>query len=243
MTKSLYLRCEPEEIGERVLLTGDPARVERIAESFSDARTIATNREFHVMTGSYAGKTYSAVSSGIGAPSAAIAIEELAQLGAKAIVRVGTTMGIDLPMGCLVLSSGSARFEATSNAYWGLEFPAIPDWQLARTLQDSACALGQKVYVGMTATYDAFYPKMAPALVNRGLPDMQILRRAGVIALDMETSLVHVLGHALGIATASICLITNNADPFQIIDNEQRVHGESMLIKTVLDALAKWTAS
>ena len=66
---------------------------------------------------------------------------------------------------------------------------------------------------------------------------------AGVIALDMETSLVHVLGHCLGVATASLCLITNNADPFQIIDNDQRVHGETMLIRSVLDALTKWAAS
>jgi uridine phosphorylase len=243
MTKSLYLRCSPGEIGERILLTGDPARVERIGEALTDVRTISTNREFQVITGAYGGRTFSAVSSGIGAPSAAIAIEELVQLGAKAVVRVGTMMGIDLPMGCVVLSSGSARFEATSAAYLGLEFPAVPDWQLARMLQDSATTLGLEVQVGLTATYDAFYPKMAPGLVDRGLPDMHILRSAGVIALDMETSLVQVLGQYLGIAAASLCLITNNADPFKVIENGQRTNGETMLIKAVLDALVKWTNS
>lgn len=239
---TLYLKCEPGEVAEYVLLTGDPARVNRIAAVLDDARMIAQNREFYVATGYYRGQRFSAVSSGIGAPSAAIAVEELKQLGAKAIVRVGTMMGIGLPMGCLMAAIGAARFEGTSLAYLDMAFPAVPDWGLAQCLIDTARTTGCDVHIGMTATYDAFYPKMAPSLVKQGLPDLELLRRAGVIALDMETSLLYVLGAYLRLPVVSMCLITNNADPFEVIDNDLRDKGEQVLIQAVLDGLLAWSS-
>lgn len=239
---ALYLKCEPGEVADTVLLTGDPARVDHIAAMMQDARVVAQNREFYVTTGSYRAQRFSAVSSGIGAPSAAIAIEELAQLGVKAIVRVGTMMGIGLPMGCLVAATGAARFEGTSSAYLDMAFPAVPDWALAQCLIKAARAAGADVRTGMTATYDAFYPKMAPALVSRGLPDLELLRRAGVIALDMETSLLYVLGACLRLPVVSLCLITNNADPFEVIPPDLREKGEQDLIQVVLDGLLAWSA-
>lgn len=240
MTHSLYLHCEPGSIAERVLLTGDPARIDRIAEMMEGGRIIARNREFLVANGTVNGLPYTAISSGIGAPSAAIAIEEAAQLGAKAIVRVGTTMGIGLPMGMFVLSTGAARFEGTSAAYLNLAFPAVPNWTLAQLLMEQAHRNHHPARAGMTATYDAFYPSMAPALVGRGLPDMELLRSAGVIALDMETSLLHIMGSRLGLAAASFCLVTNNADPFTIIEANAREQGEIALIQTIFAALAQW---
>ena len=243
MTKSLYLRCEPGDIAERVLLTGDPGRVERIVSLMDDGETIAQNREFVVATGSVDGLRFTAISSGIGAPSAAIALEEAAQLGAKAVVRVGTMMGIGLPMGSFVLASGAARFEGTSSAYLGMEFPAVPDWRLAQALIECARATGSRVQAGVTATYDAFYPQMAPGLVGRGLPDLAVLRAARVVALDMETSLLYVLSSRLNLAAASFCLVTNNADPFEVIDADAREQGEVVLIRAIFGGLARWSAS
>jgi len=92
VNKSLYLKAEPDDVGDYVLLTGDPARVDRIAAKLDTPRTVAQNREFYSVTGNYEGRAMSAVSAGIGAPSAAIAIEELKMLGVKAVVRVGTMM-------------------------------------------------------------------------------------------------------------------------------------------------------
>lgn len=240
MTKSLYLRCEPGDIADRVLLTGDPARIERIVDMM-DGEMIARNREFLVATGSIGGVRYSAISSGIGAPSAAIAVEEAAQLGAKAFVRVGTMMGIGLPMGCFVLASGAARFEGTSSAYLPHAFPAVPDWALSQALLNASERAGADVRMGVTATYDAFYPSMAPALVGRGLPDLELLQSGRVIALDMETSLLFILGMRLNIAAASLCIVTNNADPFEVIDSEMRETGEKTLIQAVFEGLGKWS--
>ncbi len=241
MSRSLYLHCSPGSIAERVLITGDPARIERIVGMMDGGEIIAHNREFVVANGMVGGVAFTAISSGIGAPSAAIAIEEAAQLGAKAIVRVGTMMGIGLPMGILALSTGAARFEGTSSAYLGMPFPAIPDWALSQHLLEGARAGGYAAQAGMTATYDAFYPSMAPALVGRGLPDIALLQSAGVIALDMETSLLYILSARLRLAAASLCLITNNADPFEIIEAAERDAGEVALIRTVFEGLSRWS--
>ena len=240
MSQTLYLRCGPGDLAERVLLTGDPGRVERIAAAMDDSRLIAQNREFITMTGTVRGVGLSVVSSGIGAPSAAIALEEIAQLGAKAVLRIGTTMGISQPMGALLLASGAARLEGTSAQYLPLAYPAIPSWTLARALETAALATGSPVRVGMVATVDAFYPKMAPALVGRGIPDMDEFRSAGVISLDMETSLVLTLGRMLGMDAASLCLVTNSADPFGMIDDSARDKGEQALIRASFEGLLAW---
>lgn len=240
MEKSLYLHLQPADVGEVALLTGDPARVDRIAERLDDARVIAQNREFYTVTGSYRGMQVSGVSSGIGAPSAAIAVEELAQLGVKAVVRVGTMMGVGAPMGAFVVSTGAVRHEGTSAAYLPIAYPAVPDWRLANCLAQAVSHRNGSVLAGITATYDAFYPHMAPSLVNGGALDTTELEQAGVLALDMETALLYVLGLRLKIAVAAVCIVTNQAAPFAIIDNDDRREAEKMLISIVLDGLIGW---
>ena len=240
MNRTLYLKCEPGELGDYVLLTGDPARVDRIAARLENPRTIAQNREFYTVTGTHDGHAMSAVSSGIGAPSAAIAIEELKLLGVRAVVRVGTMMGVRAPMGSFVISTGAARFEGTSASYLPLEYPAVPDWSLAHSLHQVAQARKLSINMGITATYDAFYPQMAPSLVDQGELEVDQLNAAGVMALDMETALLYILGQRLGIATVSMCLVTNSAAPFEILNQGLRENGEEALIDTVLGGLVDW---
>ena len=240
MTSVLYLKCESDDVGDFVLLTGDPARVERIGGFFDSIDFQVQNREYTTITGTYNGTRFSGVSSGIGAPSAAIAIEELATLGVKAIVRVGTMMGVTAPMGSFVISTGAVRYEGTSQYYLPMEYPAIPDWSLATCLQQTAQSNDLPLHIGMTATYDAFYPKLAPALVGRGLPDSTQLREAGVLSLDMETSLLYILGMNLKLPVVSMCLVTNTAEPFTIIEADKRDTGEDTLIQIVLDGLLAW---
>ena len=240
MIPTLYLRCKPSDIAPRVLLTGDPARVHRIADALDDARIVNQNREYTVATGRHREVPITAVSAGIGAPSTAIAIEELAQLGARVIIRVGTMMSIDTnkaPMGSAFVATGSARFEGTSAAYLPPAYPAVPHWGLAHHLILKATWHKLKVVSGLTATYDAFYPAMAPSLVGRGNLDLEALRRGGILALDMETALVHIMGTAFGIATAALCLVTVQAEPFTALENETRAELEDRLIAAALDGL------
>lgn len=237
MSKTLYLRCEPGQLAERVLLTGDPARVNRVAKMLNDAQTVSENREYRVVTGMYQGQRFTTVSAGIGAPSTAIALEEMKQLGIEQVVRVGTMMGVHAPMGSYVIATGAARFEGTSAAYLPVEYPAVPDWALVQALYASGQQYGLDLHMGITATYDAFYPQMAPALTGHGLPELNQLKRAHVMATDMETAMLYIVGNVLGLAVASMCIVTVQADPFEKMDAEPRAQGEDRLIQAVLDGM------
>jgi len=241
MTKTLYLKCLPKDVGSLVLLSGDPARVDRIALQLESARQIVRSREFAVATGRYRGQTISAVSAGIGAPSTAIALEELATLGVHTVVRVGTMMGVGAPLGTVVLPTGAARFEGTSRHYLPLEYPALPDWSLTHTLADAATDAGLPVRVGPTATFDAFYPDMAPSLVQCADLDLSTAQRASILSFDMETSLVFTAGTVLGLATAAVCLVTvTAADPATFLDAETRASLDDRMVAAALDGLVTY---
>jgi len=238
--KTLYLRCQPGDVAPLVLISGDPARVDRSVELLSDARIVGRNREFAVATGMHNGAPVSVISGGIGAPSTAIALHELAELGVRAVVRIGTMMGVHAPLGSVVLSTGAARFEGTSSRYLPLEYPAIPDWRLVSLLADVGRAAALNVHLGLTATYDAFYPDMAPSLLGEGTLKLDLPRSAGVLSLDMETSLVFTLGLALGFAAAAMCLITVEADPYSHLDTDTRTQLDNRMVLAALDGLVRF---
>lgn len=242
MTATLYLRCSPGDVGPRVLLSGDPARVERIGAQLNDTRVISRNREYSIITGSYQGHQVSAVSAGIGAPSTAIALEELKQIGVRAIVRVGTMMGIRAPVGTLVVPTGAVRYEGTSSRYLPIQFPAVPDWRLVQALDRNGRATGLDVRLGLSATYDAFYPDMAPSLVSDHTPaDWAKLQRAGVLSLDMESALLFVAGRVLGLAVAAMCLVTVKAGPpLEFMDRDRRTDLDQRLVGAALDGIVTY---
>ena len=240
MSKSLYLQAGAGEIGEAVLLSGDPARVQSISAQLQDVQQIAANREYHSATGTFGGRRISAVSAGIGAPSTAIAVEELTKLGVRAIVRMGTMMGVTVPMGGFVIAQAAARYEGTSRAYLPLPYPAVADFTLMRALHDTGTNQGLDVRLGTTVTHDAFYPNMAPSLASRGELDIDEMERAGIVALDMETSLLYILARQLGMAAAAMCFVTNSARPFGMLGPEERATGERALIQCVLNSLVHW---
>ncbi len=238
--ETLYLRCKPGDVARLVLLSGDPARVGRAAEALTDARQICRNREFHVTTGAYQGVPVSVASGGIGAPSTAIALHELARAGAQVVVRIGTNMGIQAPLKSVVLSTGAARFEGTSPRYLPLNYPAVPDWSLVHALADSAAQQDFDVRLGPTASYDAFYPDMAPSLIGDGSLDLAEMQRAGLLSLDMETSLVLLLGRVLDLKAAAICLVTVQAEPHTHLEAGLRGDLEHKLIRAALEGLVSF---
>ena len=140
--RQFHIGCRAGEIGRYCLLPGDPGRCEKIARYFDAPALVAANREFTTYTGTLLGERVSVVSTGIGGPSAAIAMEELANLGADTFVRVGTCGGIrlDVKSGDLVVATGAVRMEGTSREYAPIEFPAVADFGITAALAEAARA-------------------------------------------------------------------------------------------------------
>ena len=167
MNKSLYLKCEPSDVGELVLLTGSPERIDRVAARLDAPQTVAQNREFYTVTGRYKGQTISGRFVGYWSPLSGHRCGRVKTVRGQGYCSGwGTMMGVKAPMGCCVIATGAARFEGTSKSYLDMAYPAVPDWTLAQQLLTSGQSNGLDVQLGITATYDGFYPHIGP-YVNR----------------------------------------------------------------------------
>ena len=144
LAKQFHIACAQGDIGRYCILPGDPGRVPAIAALFDDAKQIAYNREFNVWTGTLLGEKVTACSTGIGGPSASIAMEELHKCGADTFIRTGTCGGIDLNVqsGDVVVATGAIRYEHTSREYAPIEFPAVADFQVTNALVEATKKLG-----------------------------------------------------------------------------------------------------
>jgi len=188
-----HINCRPGDVGEYVILPGDPGRCELIAREFEDARFVTSNREYTVYTGTLCGKKVSAVSTGIGGPSAAIAMEELCNIGAKYFIRVGTCGGIDLSVkpGDLVIASASVRQDGTSYEYAPEGYPATADHRVTCALEQAAKTLGYPCHVGVAQAKDSFYGQHDPdskpvsAMLNA---KWEAWKRLGVLCSEMESA-------------------------------------------------------
>lgn len=158
-----HLQIRPGDVGRYVILPGDPKRCEKIAKHFEDAKLVADNREFVTYTGYLEGEKVSVTSTGIGGPSASIAMEELVQCCADTFVRVGTCGGIDLDVkgGDIVIATGAVRMEGTSREYAPIEYPAVADLEVANTLVAAAKELGFTYHTGVVQCKDAFTDSMS----------------------------------------------------------------------------------
>ncbi|MEF8838327.1 MAG: nucleoside phosphorylase, partial [Haloarculaceae archaeon] len=154
-----HLGVESGDVADAVLLPGDPDRVPLIADGWDQAETIAEHREYRTATGAVGGTPISATSTGIGSPSAAIAVEELARVGAETLVRVGSCGAIqpEVDVGDLVITTGAVRGEGTSDEYVRADFPAVADHAVVTALVAAAEDLGHDYHVGTTASTDSFY--------------------------------------------------------------------------------------
>jgi uridine phosphorylase len=195
-----HIRARPGDVAPYVLIPGDPGRAERIAAAFADARLVARHREYVLFTGTTAaGTPISVCSTGIGGPSASIAVEELTRVGATHFIRVGSSGGRQphVPIGSVVVVTGAYRGEGTSQDYVPLPYPAVADLDVTLALRRAAeSVLGQRAYEGIVYTRDAFYRR------DEGLN--QRLTDAGVIAAEQECSTVFVVGSLLGVQVGAV---------------------------------------
>ena len=162
--KQYHIQLKEGDIADFVILPGDPGRVDFIAQHFDNPKEIAFNREYKTVTGTYKGRPVSVTSTGIGCPSAAIAIEELANIGAKTLVRIGTSgaMQEHTRVGDFVIANGAVRQEGTSPQYMPMEFPAVPSADMVYALEEAAKEKDVNYHIGVVQSKDSFYGQHDP---------------------------------------------------------------------------------
>ena len=162
--QQFHIHCVEGDVGRYVILPGDPGRCEAIASHCENPVHIGMNREFNIYTGTLLGEKVSVCSTGIGGPSAAIAMEELHNLGADTFIRVGTCGGIDLSVqaGDVVVATGAIRYEHTSLEYAPIEFPAVADFDITMALRFASEDLGYRTHTGIVQCKDSFYGQHSP---------------------------------------------------------------------------------
>lgn len=218
LEKQFHIQCTPEDIGRYCILPGDPGRVPAIAALLDDAKQVAYNREYNVYTGTLLGEKVTVCSTGIGGPSAAIAMEELHKCGADTFIRVGTCGGIDLNVqaGDVVVATGAIRYEHTSCEYAPLEFPAVADFAITAALVKAVKAKGLPLQVGVVQCKDSFYGQHSPEkspVAYELQQKWESWKRLGVKASEMESAAMFVVAAALGCRCGSC---------FHVIWNQER---------------------
>ena len=213
-----HIHCKEGDVGRYVFLPGDPVRCEAIAKYFDNPVHIGMNREYNIYTGYLCGEKVSVCSTGIGGPSAAIAMEELAAIGADTFIRVGTCGGIhlDVQPGDVVVATGAIRYEHTSMEYAPIEFPAVPDFAVATALKTAGENLGYRIHTGVVQCKASFYgqhsPQKSPVYYELE-QKWESWKRLGVKASEMESAALFVVAAALGVRCGSC---------FHVVWNQER---------------------
>ncbi len=197
-----HIMCGEGDVAEYVLLPGDPSRVGRIASFFDEAKKVSEYRGFITYTGHIGGIGVSACSTGIGCPSTAIVVEELTRIGAKTLIRVGTTGAYqpEIEVGDLVIATGAMRSEGTSMAYMPIEYPAVPDFSVTSALLAASKGSNMRVHSGIIRSSDAFYAD----------GDSSKLLEGNVLSVEMESSTLFTLASVKRVRAGTILAVDGN---------------------------------
>ena len=237
-----HMGLKDGDIGEYIILPGDPKRCEKIAAYFDDARLVADRREFTTYTGYLNGVKVSVTSTGIGGPSAAIALEELVKTGGKYFIRVGTCGGMDtnVKSGDLVIATGAIRMEGTSKEYAPIEFPAVANYDIVTSLINAAKKLNLPFHAGIVECKDSFYGQHSPEImpVSYELTNKwNAWLRLGTLASEMESAALFVVGSYLKVKVGSIFLVVANQEREKLGLENPVVHDTDSAIKTAIEAI------
>ncbi len=196
--------CGIGDVAEYVFLPGDPGRAEKIASFFDEAKKVSEYRGFVTYTGKYGGVPISVTSTGIGCPSACIVVEELVKIGAKTVIRVGTTGSIqeNLNSGDIVIATAATRTDGATKAYVPSEYPAVASPEVVSALTKAAEKLGVKYRLGSVWTSDAFYAE--------GMDFVNMWNKAGVLSVEMECSGIFTIASLRGIRAGAILAVDGN---------------------------------
>lgn len=240
--RQYHLAIAPGEVGRFVILPGDPKRCKKIAEHLEDAHLVADSREFVTYTGTLEKTKVSVTSTGIGGPSAAIALEELKRCGADTFVRVGTCggMALDVKGGDAVIATGAIRMEGTSREYAPLEFPAVAHIDIVNALIESVKKLDIPYHVGVIQSKDSFYGQHEPEKkpVSYELQNKwEAWKRLGCLASEMESAALFVTGSALGVRVGTILLALANQEREKAGLSNEQAHDTGKEIEAAIEAV------
>ena len=219
--------CRPGDIAPNVFLCGDPARVARISRSWDACREVCAVREYTIVTGERDGVPLTAASHGIGAPGTAVLVEELVKLGARTMIRIGNSGGLEpsLEVGDLAISTGCVRDDGTSRTYVVPEYPAVAHFEVVSALVDEARSAGARFQTGITWSLDAFYARNAIAGENDTLLSMSVdgywpshletrirdMQQARILNCEMEAGILLTLAGLFGFRAGAICVVSDRA--------------------------------
>jgi len=237
--KKYHVGLAKGEVGDYVLVPGDPGRTPMIAKHLEGAREVAFSREYRTFTGSLGGVPVSTISSGMGGPAVAIMVEELSELGVHTFLRVGTCGAAqpEIKMGDLVIALGSVRTEGTPNGYVPTEYPAVASIDMVNAVVAAAKASGARHHVGIIRSVDALYSDLVPDSMPRPhlRDELAMWSRAGVLGNDMESSTLFVVARIrkLRACTINLCVDELGAGEIHHLDPSYM----DRMLKVAVDAI------
>lgn len=241
-SRQYHIQVAKGEVGRYVLLPGDPKRCEKIAAYFDEPKLVADSREYVTYTGYLDGEMVSVTSTGIGGPSASIAMEELVKVGADTFIRVGTSGGMDINVksGDIVVATGAVRMEGTSKEYAPIEYPAVADIEVTNALIQAAKKMDYPYHAGVVQCKDAFYGQHSPEtkpvwyeLMNKW--DAWV--RCGCLASEMESAALYIVGSALRVRVGAVLLVMANQERAKQNLPNPVVHDVDAPVRTAIEAI------
>lgn len=240
---TLYMGVDESTVADYVIFSGDPWRVEVIKEYLDNPKKVAFKREFNTYTGTYKGVPVTVSSTGMGAPTAAIAMEEMYEAGMKVAVRMGTVMALqDGMLGKFIIPIAAMRRESTSKTYIEEAYPAVADLELVNIMNETVVQMGAEYVNGINCTMDGFYSEMHDSKFSKefrrdlsGLFDE--LRKYHVTGIDMESACMLTVGRLMGVKTCVITMTTVLENLKEVLLGQERVDAEDLLCRTALEGI------
>ncbi len=229
------------------LAPGDPGRVERIASLLDEPRFLASNREFTTWIGTIDSVPVVVCSTGVGGPSVSIAVEELAQLGLRTFVRVGTTGAIqpDVEIGDIIITNGAVRLDGASTHFAPIEYPAVADFECTTALVEAARGIGVEPLVGITASADTFYPgqerydTVSGRITRAFRGSLAEWQQLGVLNYEMESATLFTMCQTQGWRGGCVGGVIVNRHDAETPDEERAREVEATTVRVAVDAAAR----
>ena len=237
-----HIQLRPGDVGRYVFLPGDPGRCEVIAGYFESPRHVGQNREYNTWTGTVNGEAVSVTSTGIGGPSAAIAMEELVRVGADTFIRVGTSgsMQESVVPGDLAIVAAAIRDEGTGLHYLPVEFPAVADVDVTLALREGARRLGLRAHVGVGQSKDSFYGQHEPGrmpVADRLRQRWAAWMAGGAICSEMEAAALYIVAATLRVRAGGIMMVAGHPDQRPMTPEEDARCGLDPLLRAAIEGV------